>query len=358
MKRRINRQIIETLYIFGAGSSKALSDVKRRKKDSNRSCTPIDKDFLQLLNHFSLKIGWQKTALELVNKGWLGSTEMIEHGLEDAIIKRVANYDLLSSLAPDNSRKKCSNEEYLNNLSHLITDYLLKCKSNSSGRTKYFINKIFPKESNINEYRNRIITFNYDLIIDRPLLERGISKKKIYFDRIVTKKDAGTRRYSTEIFQHPLILKMHGSINWRCDTDYFNQIIKGEVDRKIKIPIWSNDTKCPSPVDNESPLIIPPIPNKPITKARIFNFIWTTAFEYLHEAEKIVIVGYSCPETDSLAQSMFSQFRNKKVKEIVIVDPSPYTISRFSNLLSTCVNKNTKLQYYRGFNEYIDQELS
>ena len=28
------------------------------------------------------------------------------------------------------------------------------------------------------------ITFNYDLIIDRVLLERGWSKQRIYFDRI------------------------------------------------------------------------------------------------------------------------------------------------------------------------------
>jgi hypothetical protein len=134
--------------------------------------------------------------------------------------------------------------------------------------------------------------------------------------------------------------------------------VNGIVDPETRIPIWSNDTKCPSPNDNESPLIIPPVPNKPITKASIFKMLWTTAMEYLHEAKKIVIAGYSCPQTDSLARSMFTQFRNMEVTDIFVVDPSSDAVSKYHSLFSGRVKKNVKWHYFNGFHEYIENGLS
>lgn len=355
MKRKTNRQPIDTLYILGAGSSKALTTVNTRSGERNRRTTPIDRDFLHSLYNFSLAQGWQKRAAELLKDGWLDSSELTEHGLEEAVIKRVAHYDLLSSLYPDKSRRKCTNEEYLNALTHLITDYLMKCKSNSSGSTKKFVSHVFPIGNDPHEYRNRIVTFNYDLIVDRPLLERGVHKKKIYFDRIGSAPSDSNKLATKDVFVHPLILKMHGSLNWRCNRSYFDQVIRGDVNPTERALIWSNDTRCPSPEDNgESPLIIPPIPNKPITKASIFRFLWTTAFEYLHEAQKIVIVGYSCPETDTLAQSMFTQFRNMNVNQVTIVDPAADALPKYDRMISGRMRKSTKWQYYRGFSEYIE----
>ena len=51
--------------------------------------------------------------------------------------------DMLSALTLRNL-EKCSNEDYLNYLSHLVADHLLKCRSNSSGDTKKVYFKIFP----------------------------------------------------------------------------------------------------------------------------------------------------------------------------------------------------------------------
>jgi hypothetical protein len=353
MRRQANRQEVDNLFILGAGASKALTNISSHKNPFNRRSTPVDKNFLEAMSYFALKQGWQCRALELIKGHWLDSTEIIQNGLEEAVIKRVAHFDMLSALYPDKSRRKCTNEIYLNNLSHLIADYLFKCRSNSSGNTKQFINRVFPLRIPVEQYKNRIITFNYDLIVDRPLIERGLSKRKLYFDRIVSKEADGIRRSSSEIFQHPLILKLHGSINWRCSREYFDQIITGSVDPTVRIPIWTNDTKCPSPDDHESPLIIPPVPNKPITKASIFKMLWTTAFEYLHKAKRIVIIGYSCPSTDVLAQSMFTQFRNKKVKEIFIADPDSEALPKFHELMRRAVGKKARWQYYSGFDDYL-----
>ena len=264
---------------------------------------------------------------------------------------------MLSALYPEKSRKKCSNEDYLNHLSHLVADHLLKCRSNSSGDTKKFISKIFPVGQKPEGFKNRLITFNYDLIVDRPLIERGLSKKKLYFDRLVPTRADGIRRKTDEKFLHPLLLKLHGSVNWRCDREYFNQIVSGTVDSTERIPIWYADGACPTPSDDESLLIIPPVPNKPITRASIFRMLWTTALEYLHEARKIVIVGYSCPQTDVLAQSVFSQFRNMNVTDVYIADPSSTTLARYHKLFEGRVKQSVRWHYYSGFHEYIENEL-
>lgn len=355
MKRIANRQKVETLFILGAGSSKALTEVKTRRKQYHEKTTPIDRDFLMLLDYFKHNQGWQKESWDELVKNWLGADELQSRGLEEAVIRRVADYDMISALYPDKSRRKCKNEQYLNHLTHLIADYLIKCRSNNSGDTKRFINKVFP-DQDVAEFQNRIITFNYDIIIDRPLIERGLAKKKIYFDRIASRREDGTRRDSNDRFPHPLLLKLHGSVNWRCERRYFDNIVAGSVNEQDRIPIWSVDTRCPSPSDDESLLIIPPVPNKPITRASIFRMLWTKAMEYLHEARRIVIVGYSCPQTDALARSVFTQFRNMNVKDIYIVDPSSDALFKYHSLFRSRVRNNVNWHYCEGFHQYIKNE--
>tara|TARA_B110000046_G_scaffold163797_1_gene178958 strand:+ start:615 stop:1691 length:1077 start_codon:yes stop_codon:yes gene_type:complete len=358
MKQSKYRKKVDTLFILGAGSSRALTHVNPRKNEHNRSTTPVDSDFLTLMNYFSSKAGWQKKGVDLIASNWLEKSNFWDGGLESSIIKRVADYNMLSSLYKEKARKKVSNAEYLNSLSHLITDYLLKCRSNKSGETKKFVDFVFPEKTPYSELNNRIITFNYDLIIDRVFFERGWSKQKIYFDRIAKKEIGGTRRNTIDAFPDPLLVKLHGSLNWRCSQKNFESIIDGTCHSTDKITIWTDDTQSAKPDDGHSPLIIPPIPNKPITASPIFSHLWTKAFEYLHEAKKIVIVGYSCPATDVMAQSIFTQFRNMNTTDIYVVDPSADAMANYVELMHGQVKKNVRWHYYRGFSEYLENEVS
>ena len=172
MKRQSRRQKVDTLYILGAGASKALTYVAQRKKKYHRQPTPVDREFLAVMDNFIPKQGWQSRAFKLIQRDWLDTSDIVDNGLEEAVIKRVAHFDMLSALYPEKSRQKCTNEVYINNLTHLIADYLLKCRSNSSGYTRKFVNSVFPPGIPTAQYKNRIITFNYDLIVDRPLIDR------------------------------------------------------------------------------------------------------------------------------------------------------------------------------------------
>ncbi|PID80076.1 hypothetical protein CSB20_08330 [bacterium DOLZORAL124_64_63] len=357
MKQSKNRQQVDTLYVLGAGASYGLSYINSQKRKFVRAITPLDKDFLSCLEQSIPDKGWRRQAIELVLKDWFDRTEATKFGLEQAIIKRVSDYEFLAKIHPTRIKRKISNEEYLNNLSHLLTDYLDKCKSNRSGNTSRFVNAVFPPRTTPEDYRNRVITFNYDILIERPLIERGVSRRKIYFDRLGDDRKAGKARRMSECFAHPLILKLHGSTNWRCERTLFDQMIRGDIDQNKTVPIWIDGSKIPKPSDDVSPLIIPPIPNKPITKTSIFRFLWTKAYEYLHEAKKIVIVGYSCPPTDALARTMFTHFKNKKIEEFYVVDPNAEALKNYREMVDPTVGRKAKWRYCSDFSEYISEEL-
>lgn len=358
MKIQRYRQPVDRLFVLGAGASYALSNVDVRKRTFARPVTPLDRDFLKRLKHFRPAKGWQRKSFDLLEEQWLDQSDFVVNGLEQAIIKRVSQYEFLSSLHPRKIRGKNSNADYVNTLSHLITDFLIGCRSNSSGNTRRFTNWVFAPRTDPKDYTNRIITFNYDTLIERPLLDRGVSKKKIYFDRHSNRREDGLRRNADEKFAHPLVLKLHGSVNWRCDRYDFEKMISGDSKPDVRVDIWGEDHVCPDPNDSVSPLIIPPIPNKPITAASIFRHLWTTAYEYLHEAKELIIVGYSCPATDTLARTMFTHFEARQLSRIAIVDPDALALSRYRDLMPPKIAASAKWSYFSDFNEYIRHEAT
>jgi hypothetical protein len=358
MKIRRYRQPVEKLFVLGAGASYALSGVRSRDGKPNRAVTPLDATFLNCLYAARPSNGWRRRSMDLLLSDWLDSSALLDQGLERAIIKRVSQYDLLSSLHPQRTRGKCDNAKYLNHLSHLVTAYLINCKSSRSGATRQFVNWLFPPKMDVAEYRNRVVTFNYDTLLERPLIERGVSRRKLYFDRLVAHQAEATSRRADEKFLHPLVLKLHGSVNWRCSQSDFESIVHGRAKELGKITIWSDDKPCPSPDDSTSPLIIPPIPNKPITAASIFAHLWTTAYEYLHEARELVIVGYSCPPTDTLARTMFTHFENTKLQEISIVDPNAGALTSYREMVPERISKRARWTYYADFRDYISRVVS
>ena len=153
-----------------------------------------------------------------------------------------------------------------------------------------------------------------------------------------------------------LIIKLHGSVNWRCSTKEFNKLVnKSHSNEEVYYldSVWYSRSGSPSPSDNTSPLIIPPLPLKPITQIKLFCFLWTKAYEYLHEAKELIICGYSLPDADYLAQSLFGNFSNKSIKQVTVVDPDPSILKKWRNLLRR-KNVNTKARwtYYESFEEY------
>lgn len=74
------------------------------------------------------------------------------------------------------------------------------------------------------------------------------------------------------------------------------------------------------------PLIIPPVKHKNYSLfGDLFSVLWNKAEDAISQADEIVIIGYSFPETDYQSDSLFRKafVRRNSIPKIIIVNPDP-----------------------------------
>lgn len=368
----------ETLFVLGAGASYSIT--KRNSKGDNgfKEEAPLDRNFTARIEKpisSGKKPFWVNAAKSEISNDFLHHQPFSEIGLERSISLQLANLEFLESIDKNKKKKvKLKSNEFIEKITHLITFELNRVTIRDKKIVEKFINKFF-NYSEVEECPNRIISFNYDTLIDKYLIDRFKLTNKIYFDSIAQNRQSTKK---IEKFSYPLMLKLHGSINWKCKTEEYlkifknsNQAIETNNSNQIKTKstitktyktkgcvyidkIWL-DKKVDAPGNDTSPLIIPPIENKPITNVAIFRYLWSYAFEYLHDCKELVIIGYSLPDSDTLANSLFSQFYNERLKKITIVDPSTETVLKWVKLFERMKSKKFIIEYYTDFCSYINR---
>lgn len=353
MKQKKNRFKVERLFIFGAGASYSASSAIGAKPERQ---TPLDKDFCERIERInSAKPIWVQSSQDYVLKEWKDHTSFNRFGLEQAIILQLGHLEFIDAIHPRRRTTSVTDFQWLNKLSHLICFILRKGREAKEGPYQRFVKKVFQHDLPFDKIKDRVVTFNYDEMLDAHLIKR-FGVKKLYFDQLKETQAESDRR--DELCDHPLLIKLHGSVNWRCSRKEFERIVRppksGEEAHFID-SVWYSRVGTPSPDDDASPLIMPPLPIKPITQIHLFRFLWTKAYEYLHEANELVICGYSLPDADRLAHSLFSNFTNKTLKRVTIIDPNPVILKKWRELLKRkSVARRARWMYYEDFGEYVD----
>lgn len=348
-----HRLKVDKLFILGAGASYSAS---KGASSVIQSKSPLDKDFCKrILSLEPQRPGWVSQSVDFIKKYWKDDKELDTFGLEQAIIRQMGHLEFIDSINKLKKRRGAISEsDYLNHVSHLICFVLKAAKDAQGSPYRKFANNVFPHNLKAADQKNRIITFNYDCLLDKHILEKFLIQE-VYFDKIKERSSQNNRRVIQ--FEHPLLIKLHGSTSWRCSAEEYFKVIDSKKylgDEPYYIEnIWHSVKGMPSPSDDESPLIMPPLPVKPLTQISIFQVLWTKACEYLHEAEEIIICGYSLPETDRLAVSLFSNFSNKRLKRIVVIDPAPSILTRWRGLLRRKGVKDVSWSYFEDFSEYV-----
>ena len=209
---------------------------------------------------------------------------------------------------------------------------------------------------NSNGHPPALITFNYDLVLERTLWDffhavsdngssfkpAKVSCKINYFlkpynytikaqechyvlphlqvssdlsSRTINVRHNGFRpavEYNSDGDVEIPYLKLHGSLNWCVrTTPKQDEQIPGEL-RPALSPTQAVET----------PLILPPVFNK--MNLGNVNSVWQKGLEILREAKHIILVGYSLPQTDIYMQYFLKAAvgPNSSLQKIIVFDPT------------------------------------
>ena len=198
-----------------------------------------------------------------------------------------------------------------------------------------------------------VITFNYDATLERVLLERGVwSPSNGYGFELVFQRSGDDPILVRPAHSPITILHLHGAVGW-----YDKPTFRNEAELPAQGPVARNDL-TPAPLETAVALapgflrslgldyVDASMPKQPVNKTELFLYpsflknyesrpfvkLWRLAAEALRQADEIIIIGYSLPEPDSAALSLF--VTNCERDRVTIVNPSVSANHRLRNLLS------------------------
>ena len=223
------------------------------------------------------------------------------------------------------------------------------------------------------------ITFNWDTVLDRALAETGNwfpdDGYGIQFNQFLE----GEWRADRQTTSSWLLLKLHGSTNWfspyvtldfRDGTrkwattaerlDWRWCLVNGSTWYDTYKDRWRPGYQPYSyffpPNDDLGqplmPIIIPPTRLKNFGEhGDLFSGIWSRAESRVADASRLVICGYSFPDTDSHAYELIDTFlADGRAKEIQLVDPYPSGIAdRLKKRISGRCKLNVVTQTLRDY---------
>lgn len=151
--------------------------------------------------------------------------------------------------------------------------------------------------------RNTILSFNYDLVVEQALSGLGIDPD--YGLPLQRPKSIGD---SAPIRPRVDLLKLHGSMNLTK--------LPGIEDAGVTVESFAETLRL-----GEAPWIVPP------TWAKRFDGdlsqVWARAVQCLRDATRIVMIGFSFPETDMHVKYLLASalMDNISLRQVVVVVP-------------------------------------
>ena len=207
------------------------------------------------------------------------------------------------------------------------------------------------KKINLEEGNYTIITFNYETLLERALLNCSLSGNFSYGLDVDANRIEHFPSYERNFDESLLILKLHGSLNWaECQNCNKNQLFWfNQYDHIFK-------EKCNKCDKNLTPILIPPTKSKYL-KEPLAN-LWKIAEDKIIRADEITIIGYSFNDYDVTALSLIldSIKQNKQHLTLNIIDSDPHNIrNKIFSLASIDENDFKEIHLFKGFRNYLKE---
>lgn len=214
-----------------------------------------------------------------------------------------------------------------------VRNYILNYWELAPGHLQKFLR--LPQAGTELPYELTVITTNYDIVAEYTFWRIGLN----FYLPIRWKNINGQRKtvgnmYSLDKGKNPLLCKLHGSLNWFSSgpesLTVEGRIIDEEVDtgtntKRVQLPLIAEKEY----ILNKVPLIVPPTVFK-LHVVPCLQRIWEAAGLALREADKLVFVGFSFPNSDIYIRYFLaaSITENVRLDKILIVDPDADAICK------------------------------
>lgn len=193
-----------------------------------------------------------------------------------------------------------------------------------------------------------VITFNWDSLVERVLLEKGrwLPTDGFGFSRTLLKDPGlGPRRPLSSEFLKPsdvTVLKLHGSFGWKTADNVFfldgPHYLNGFPPLRAggyEFSLRDND-EPESYIQTESVMAYPSFLKR--LAHPILHQVWLSASDFLGRAESVEIVGYSLPSSDSAARALLLPLALRcraGAIQTIVRDPSKETLDRWRDFLGS-----------------------
>lgn len=329
---------MKTVLLLGAGVTRAA-----RPSGPLKNRPPLDRDFFEIASRSSKS--QTKRVVECLEELVGDYADVLTGSLETS-----TTYLYLKAI--DSSKGSIYHESFLRLLS-LLGRVLASTTNGLRTGPRSLIYRFLRNEIRKVERPEdlTIVTFNYDLLLERTLneIDRGSEQELFLFPGCYRLEDVSRvhfvrsgSRFSKNEYDHRgvSILKLHGSMNWfsrhaaedPTPSALFNPRRRMYVLNSPEIRTrltWQRGTKP----FHMKPIIVPPISGKRGMFQKNLPAIWRQAGEALASADRVVIAGYSCPPLDLEARILISEnMRANSHKRIYVVDPATEIASRFVEL--------------------------
>ena len=341
---------INRTFLLGAGFSKAVADgplmkelwccIERayKREKSRKDLNPEDKElranWFNNLNNFIIRL--EKEATSRFEKY---DSDKISTEIKENLEYLITLIDLHLNGPNIRFEKKGSNIQPHSAIPWWFTSKTELERIRNIIQTYFYLvfvrlkgNILAKKFSKIINSSDKVITFNYDLVLEKALLSAGIwSPLDGYvgvseFERDEDKKCLEKRNKCSILRIH----KMHGSINWEPPSlrsieklrgrDYIVIVMDNRESNQLHFEGLLDrhpDKINPGYVGGYGPGCMLPSFIKPFERKEMYE-IWQSAIKVMSETEELVIVGYSFRPEDSNAFLLLSMLPQKS--EIILVD--------------------------------------
>lgn len=210
-----------------------------------------------------------------------------------------------------------------------------------------------------------IINFNYDLIMDKALVDNTQLKWNEWIGYTPMKFDGiwhldqrhttcpSTLAHSSAVSSEVTYLKLHGSLNW------FRSIRGQGTLHPLVVSLFSVSNSCAWGdatlfLEDEwrQQFLVPPTMHKDY---ELFQPLWMKAEETLAEARELVIVGFSFAPADLQAEWLLRRglSRNPNAVKVTLVDPCAETQQRIAKLVHSISSRHQIMSEYSSLEEFV-----